>query len=98
MFFRWRLGGLVMAALLIGACAGAPVQDMSDTRQTLKAAEAAGAADLAPVALAAARDHLKRAEELIQTQEWRAARREAAVARQNAAVALAATQAPSAAR
>jgi cell division septation protein DedD len=92
MFFRSRLCGLVAAALLLGACAGAPVQDMSDTRQTIKAAEAAGAANVAPAALAAAREHLKRAEELIQAQKWREAGREAVAARQNAADALAATQ------
>ena len=92
MFFRSRLCGLVTLALLLGACATPPVQTMSDTRQTIKAAEAAGAAEAAPQSLAAARDGLKRAEDLIRTGDYRGARREAAAARQSAADALAATQ------
>lgn len=92
MFSRSRLCGLVAAALLIGACAAAPVQTMSDTRQTIRAAEAAGAAEVAPQALAAARDGLKRAEDKIRVGDYRSARREAAAARQSAADALAATQ------
>jgi hypothetical protein len=92
MFRRSRLCGLLAAALLIGACAGAPVQTMSDTRQTIKAAEAAGAEVVAPQALAAARDGLKRAEDKIRVGDYRSARREAAAARQSAADALAATQ------
>jgi hypothetical protein len=92
MFSRSRLCGLVTAALLVAACASAPVQTMSDTRQTIRAAEAAGAADVAPQALTAARDGLKRAEEKIRVGDYRSARREAAAAKQNAADALAATQ------
>ncbi|MBS0373367.1 MAG: DUF4398 domain-containing protein [Proteobacteria bacterium] len=92
MFSRWRLTGIVAASLLVGACAVAPVQTMSDTRQTIKAAEAAGAAQLAPQPLAAARDGLKRAEDLLRAGDYRAARREAVAARQSAADALAATQ------
>jgi PBP1b-binding outer membrane lipoprotein LpoB len=92
MFSRSRLCTLVAAALLLGACAAAPVQTMSDTRQTIKAAEAAGAAQLAPDSLTAARDGLKRAEAAIRSGDYRSARREAAAARQSAADALAATQ------
>jgi hypothetical protein len=92
MFFRSRLCGLVTLALLLGACATPPVQTMSDTRQTIRAAEAAGAADVAPQPLAAARDGLKRAEDLIRAGDYRSARREAVAARQSAAQALAATQ------
>ena len=92
MFSRSRLCGLVATALLLGACAAAPVQTMSDTRQTIRAAEAAGAADVAPQSLAAARDGLKRAEDMIRVGDYRSARREAAAARQSAADALAATQ------
>jgi hypothetical protein len=92
MFFRSRLCRLVMVALLLGGCAAAPVQTMSDTRQTIKAAEAAGAADVAPQPLAAARDALKRAEDLIAAHDYRGAGRAAAAARQSAAEALAATQ------
>jgi hypothetical protein len=92
MFSRSRLCGLLAAALLLGACAAAPVQTMSDTRQTIQAAEAAGAADVAPQSLAAARDGLKRAEDAIRVGDYRSARRAAEAARQSAADALAATQ------
>ena len=85
---------LLAAAWLTGGCAGAPVQTMSDTRQTIRAAEAAGASRAAPDSLAAARDELRRAEELIRNGEYRAARREAAAARQSAADALSAAQRP----
>jgi len=92
MFFRLRLGGLLVAALLLGACASAPVQTMSDTRQTIKAAEDAGAEAIAPQSLAAARDGLKRAQERLNAHDYRGASREAEAARQSAADALAATQ------
>ena len=92
MFSRSRLCALLATTLLLGACADAPVQTMSDTRQTIRAAEAAGAAEAAPESLAAARDGLKRAEDKIRIGDYRSARREAAAARQSAADALAATQ------
>ncbi len=92
MFFRLRLGAILVAVLTLAGCAAAPVQTMSDTRQTIQAAEAAGAATVAPQPLAAARDGLKRAEDLIRAGDYRGAQREAAAARQSAADALAATR------
>jgi hypothetical protein len=89
MFPPSRLRVLLAAALFAVGCAGAPVQTMSDTRQAIRAAEAAGAATTAPVQLSAARDELKRAEDLIRAGEYRAARREAEAARAHAAEALA---------
>ncbi len=44
--FRFTLISLLL--LVLTACATAPVQEMSDARQALKAAEVAGAAQLAP--------------------------------------------------
>ena len=81
-----------MVAALLSGCAAAPVQTMSDTRQTIRAAEAAGASSAAPEALATAREELRRAEQMLRNGEYRAARREAEVARQNAADALNASQ------
>ncbi len=82
----------VAAMLVLAAgCVGPPVQTMSDTRQTIQAAEAAGAETTAPDRLSAARDGLKRAEDLIRAHDYRAARREALTARQNAAAALSAS-------
>jgi hypothetical protein len=81
-------------ALVAGAaaCAGYPVQELSDARQTLRAAEAAGAVAVAPDRMAAARDDLQRAEERIRARDYRGARRDAEAAHESAAEALAATQ------
>ncbi len=88
---RGSVALLAVAALLAG-CVTPPVQTMSDTRQTIRAAEAAGAGDVAPQSLIAAREELRRAEQMLRNGEYRAARREAEVARQSAADALNATQ------
>ena len=94
---NWRVLGacawLVAAAGVLAACAGAPVQSMSDARQAIRAAEAAGAANVVPDQLVAARGELKRAEESLRAHDYRAARRAAEAARAQAAAALAATQA-----
>jgi len=88
---------LCLALLVAGGCATAPVQTMSDTRQAIQAAEAAGAAVAAPAHLEAAREGLKRAEDLIRVRDYRGAQREALAARARAAEALAATPAATAA-
>lgn len=44
---RFKLPFLLLSLILV-ACATAPVQEMSDARQALKAAEMAGARELAP--------------------------------------------------
>ena len=94
---NWRVLGvcawLVAAAGVVSGCVGAPVQTMSDARQAISAAEAAGAAAVVPEQLGAARGELKRAEESLRAGDYRAARREAEAARAEAARALAATQA-----
>ena len=86
---RFALGVLLLLAL--GGCADAPVQAMSDTRQAIQAAEAAGAQTAAPADLAAARDGLKRAQDLLTARDYRGAKREALSARARAAAALAAS-------
>jgi hypothetical protein len=92
--FSLRSSAALAATLaLLSGCAEAPVQMMSDTRQTISAAEAAGASNVAPQALAAAREELRRAEQMLRNGSYREARREAEVARQSAADALSATQA-----
>jgi hypothetical protein len=93
MFQGLRPCALVATLVLLGGCANAPVQAMSDTRQAIQAAEAAGAQQAAPDKLQAARDGLKRAEDLIRARDYRAAKREALTARQHAAEALAASTA-----
>lgn len=91
-----RVRARALAALLLVAfvgCAGAPVQAMSDTRQAIQAAEAAGAQTAAPEDLAAAREGLKRAEELLKARDYRGAKREADSAHARATAALKASTA-----
>lgn len=77
------------AVILTGAgCVSAPVQEMSNARQAIAAAEAAGAADHAPNELAAARTLLTRAEQRLQDKRFREARRAAVAAKTKAVAAL----------
>ncbi|MCZ8130691.1 MAG: DUF4398 domain-containing protein [Steroidobacteraceae bacterium] len=87
--------GLLAALLMLAGCAGAPVQTMSDTRQTIRAAEAAGAERVAPESLAAAREGLLKAKQYLDRHDYRAARREAEAAHSRATEALQAAQSAS---
>jgi len=82
-----------IAAALIGGCAGVPVQEMSDARQTIQAAEAAGAVERAPGLHAEARRLLREAERALEAGHYRRARRLAVRAREVAAEARAAARA-----
>jgi hypothetical protein len=64
------------ACLLVG-CASAPIQQMSDARQALQAAEQAGAPELAPIEFKQANRHLTKAEHAMEVAEYRRARAEA---------------------
>ena len=79
---------LLLAALLGGAtlagCAGAPLQEMSDARQAVRAAERAGAAKHAPEPLAEARQLVEQARLNMQKGEYKAAREDAEKAREKA--------------
>ena len=87
---RW----VAVAVLLLGAaCASIPVQEMSDARQAIQAAEEAGAATLAPEPLREARRLLTSAERKLQREAYASARAEAREARLQATVALRAAQA-----
>jgi len=74
---------LLSGAVLAG-CAGAPVQEMSNARQAVKAAERAGAATVAPEVMGEARLRLKSAESHLRRGEYRDARDEAELARAKA--------------
>jgi hypothetical protein len=74
---------LLSGAVLVG-CAGAPVQEMSNARQAVKAAERAGAATVAPDLMDEARLRLKSAESHLRRGEYRDARDEAEIARTKA--------------
>jgi hypothetical protein len=66
--------GLVLA---LTACAGVPAQEMSDARQAIRAARAAGAQKAAPATLADAQHRLEVAEEALRQRDFREARRAA---------------------
>lgn len=84
---RLRLAVVLIAALL-GACAGPPVQEMSDARQAIEAAEEAGAAQHAPMQLRYARDAILNAERKLQKKAYNGARKDARQAKDKAVEAL----------
>jgi len=83
---------LLLVTVGLAACAGAPVQEMSNARQAIKAAREAGAEKLAPQPLNEAQALLERAERDLQNRSYRDARRNAVAARGKAAQALDAAQ------
>ena len=86
---RALLGGyLAIALCLLAGCATAPVQEMSDARQAISAAVDAGADELAPVEIGAARRYLDQAEEQLKTRSFNSARSDALRAKEKAIEAL----------
>lgn len=84
---------IVLLAVIAGGCATAPpVQEMSDARQAIAAAEEADAARLAPVPLTDARRFLAQAETQIRNQFYTMARSNAVRAKNRAVDALNASQ------
>ena len=81
-FAAWLL--LLLCAIGEVGCAGAPVQEMSNARQAVRAAEKAGAVTLAPELLAEARQALRDAQSHLRQGEYRTARDEAELARAKA--------------
>jgi hypothetical protein len=84
----FRAGGVAILALWLAGCATAPVQEMSDARQAIRAAQEAGAAQNAPKPLAEAQMALNKAEDLLNRRFFRAARRNAEDAHSKAVLAL----------
>ena len=80
------LHGALLLSLLFGAgCETAPpVQEMSDARQAIQAAEAAGAPEYAPVVLGQAKDYLSSAERKLEKKAYNGARSDARLAKQKA--------------
>ena len=76
---------LAVAVLALAACAGAPVQEMSNARQAIRAARDAGAEKAAPQKLNEAEALLNRAEDSLERRAYREARRNAIAARDKAA-------------
>ncbi len=73
-----------LGALALAGCAGVPVQEMSDARQAVRAAQEAGGARYAPETMAEAEKLLKSAKSNLGKGEYRAAREEAEQARAKA--------------
>lgn len=90
------LRGLLFCALTFGALAGCvtspPVQEMSDARQAISAAEQADAGRLAPDTLGAARRFLEEAERELREEAYGPARLNAVRARNRAVQALTSAQ------
>ena len=79
---------LMLGGMGLAACAGAPVQEMSNARQAIKAARDAAGELSAPPSLIEAEALLNRAEDSLQKRAYKAARRDAIAARGKAAEAL----------
>jgi hypothetical protein len=79
---------LLACMSLVAACAGPPVQEMSNARQAIKAARDAGAENKAADSLHEAEALLDRAEDHLQKRAYKEARRDAVAARSKAAEAL----------
>lgn len=77
---RWGFG--LAALVLLAACAGAPVQEMSDARQAVAAAEQTLAGKPASSTLDSARQYLQAAQTALDAGDYSTARQDAALARQ----------------
>lgn len=76
---------VLLCVFLLSACATTPpTQEMSDARQSVQAAFDAGAGDLAPQNLHAARDYLERAERELELRFFARARHDAMIAKNEA--------------
>jgi outer membrane murein-binding lipoprotein Lpp len=83
----------LFACWLAGCATSPPIQEMSDARQAIAAAEQARAAELAPQTLSEARRYLTQAEERIREGNYGIARSDAIRAKTRAIYALQASQA-----
>ena len=92
---RYR-GAIILLTLVIASCvAGPPVQEMSNARQAIAAAEELDAATLAPDELNEARRLLEEAESQLRDRNYGLAQNSAIRARSRAVEALQASQAVS---
>ena len=87
-----RLLALLVAVFVLGCATSPPVQEMSDARQAIAAAEDADAVRLAPVPLNDAKRYLSQAETQIRARSFNLARTNAIRAKNSAVDALQASQ------
>ena len=86
-------GAIILLTLMFASCAvGPPVQEMSDARQAIAAAEESNAATLAPNELDEARQLLEAAESQLRDRNYGLAQDSAILARDRAVEALQASQ------
>lgn len=83
---------MLIAVALFG-CAGAPVQEMSNARQALAAAEQGHADKTAPAEMSVARRYMDAAQAALDSGDYGTAREDATLASQAAAKALSISQA-----
>jgi hypothetical protein len=83
---------MICCVVWLAGCKGPPIQEMSDARQAIAAARAAGAAERSPNELSAAQAAIARAEQDIKLQHFTRARFSAQEAKRRAAAALASAQ------
>jgi hypothetical protein len=86
--FALRSLAFLLLGIALAACSGAPVQEMSNARQAIRAAREAGAERTAPQTLKEAEALLNSAEGNLQRRAYRDARRDAIQAHDKAAEAL----------
>ncbi|MDH3646197.1 MAG: DUF4398 domain-containing protein [Gammaproteobacteria bacterium] len=84
----WRYAVILTVLVSVFGCVSAPVQEMSNARQAIAAAQDAGAANTAPDVLEKAQRLLSMAEQRLQRKEFREARRAAVAAKLQAIRAL----------
>ena len=84
-----RFLAVFVGVACLAGCAGAPVQEMSDARQAIAAARAAGATKATSADFSAAQAAIASAESHLQAQEFTRARLAAMEAKRHAAAALA---------
>ncbi len=90
-----RPTGLLFAVLLFSllpGCSYAPVQEMSEARQAIEAARVAGAEEFAAGSYLKAQAYLRTAEEMLDNEHFNKARKNAALARDEAIMAREAAQ------
>jgi hypothetical protein len=75
---------VLVSSLLLVACAGAPVQEMSDARQAIQAAREVGANRYVPAELSSAERYLDQAEKQLELGAYGKARRHALAAKEEA--------------
>ncbi|MGH8379029.1 MAG: DUF4398 domain-containing protein [Gammaproteobacteria bacterium] len=87
LFMFTRLAVLI-TALVLAACASAPVQEISNARQAVVAAQQAGADQIAPRQMAEARRLLRDAQTALDEGDYSTSRQDALHARDEAVKAL----------